>query len=145
MHLPRAMTGWVPEHHRLVFGQVVRFGVVGTLGFLVDSAVLLAAMALGAGPYGGRVVSYLAAATTTWAANRAWTFRGAGGGAAHQQWVRFLLVNLVGFALNYGAYALLVAFVPVVATYPLLGVAAGALVGMTGNFLLSRRYVFAVA
>ena len=57
----------------------------------------------------------------------------------------FLLVNLSGFALNYGTYALLVANVPAVAAYPVLGVAAGALVGMVGNFLLSRRYVFGAA
>ncbi|MGH8576331.1 MAG: GtrA family protein, partial [Gammaproteobacteria bacterium] len=49
-------------------GRFLRFGLVGTAGFVVDAAALTAAMAwLGLGPYGGRVVSYLAAATFTWA------------------------------------------------------------------------------
>ncbi|MFL1460985.1 GtrA family protein [Roseococcus sp. DSY-14] len=124
-----------------MIGQFLRFGVVGGVGFVVDAAVLLAAMALGLDKYSGRLLSYLAAVSTTFALNRAWTFRdrrsGEGGLAA--QWARFAALNLVGFAANYGTYALLVAFT---ATHPVLGVAAGALAGMGFNFALSRRYVF---
>lgn len=43
-------------------GQFLRFGLLGTAGFVVDAAALTAAMTwLGLGPYGARVVSYLAA------------------------------------------------------------------------------------
>ena len=130
-----------PERSRTAL-QFGRFGVVGTIGFLVDTAVLYAGMALGLGLYSGRAVSYVAAATTTWALNRAWTFRGQGGGPVMRQWALFLLVNLVGLACNYGTYAVLVATLPLAAAHPVIGVAAGALAGMIGNFLLSRRYVF---
>jgi putative flippase GtrA len=58
------------------------------------------------------------------------------------QWGRFLLVNLVGFAANYGTYAALLGTSPVVARHPVLGVAAGSLAGMMLNFALSRRLVF---
>lgn len=122
--------------------QFLRFGVVGTIGFVVDTAVLYAGLAIGLGLYGGRAISYLAAASTTWALNRAWTFRGQGDKPALQQWAIFLLVCLVGFACNYGTYAALVSSVPAVARYPVVGVAAGSLAGMIGNFLLSRRFVF---
>ena len=125
-----------------VLMEFLRFGVVGTIGFVVDTAVLYAGLALGLGLYGGRAVSYLVAATTTWALNRLWTFRGRGEGPAHQQWALFLLVNLIGFAMNYGTYAALIAFVPLVAAHPVLGVAAGAIAGMFGNFVLSRQLVF---
>lgn len=125
--------------------QFLQFGVVGTIGFVVDTAVLYVGLALGLGLYGGRAVSYLAAATTTWALNRAWTFRAAGQAPMARQWAVFVLVNLLGFACNYGTYALLVAGVPLVAAHPVLGVAAGSLAGMVGNFVLSRRYVFKVA
>jgi putative flippase GtrA len=127
-----------------VLMEFLRFGVVGTIGFVVDTAVLYAGLALGLGLYGGRAVSYLVAATTTWALNRLWTFRGRGEGPAHQQWALFLLVNLVGFAMNYGTYAALIIFVPLVAAHPVLGVAAGAIAGMFGNFVLSRQLVFRV-
>ncbi len=122
--------------------QFLRFGVVGTVGFVVDTAVLYGGLALGLGLYSGRAVSYVAAATTTWALNRAWTFRGQGDGPVARQWLLFLLVNLIGFACNYGTYAALVAGVPTVAANPVIGVAAGALAGMVGNFILSRRFVF---
>jgi putative flippase GtrA len=122
--------------------EFLRFGVVGTIGFIVDTAVLYAGLAFGLGLYGGRAVSYLLAATTTWALNRLWTFRGRGNGPVHQQWALFLLVNLLGFAMNYGTYAALIAYVPMVAAHPVLGVAAGAIAGMFGNFLLSRQLVF---
>lgn len=123
--------------------QFLRFGVVGVIGFVVDTAVLYAGLALGAGLYLGRAVSYVAAATTTWALNRAWTFRGRGAGApVHRQWLLFVVVNLGGFVLNYGTYALLVTFVPTVAAHPVLGVAAGAIAGMFANFALSRQIVF---
>jgi putative flippase GtrA len=126
--------------------QFLRFGVVGTAGFVVDTAVLYAGLALGLGLYSGRAVSYVAAASTTWALNRAWTFRDAGQGQPPlRQWALFLAINLVGFVFNYGTYAALIAFVPAVAAAPVLGVAAGALAGMVGNFILSRRFVFAAA
>ena len=136
---PEGMIG--PARFGLLM-EFLRFGVVGTIGFVVDTAVLYAGLALGLGLYGGRAVSYLVAATTTWALNRLWTFRGRGEGPAHQQWALFLVVNLVGFAMNYGTYAVLIAFVPVVAAHPVLGVAAGAIAGMFGNFVLSRQLVF---
>ncbi|MEI6159546.1 MAG: GtrA family protein [Roseococcus sp.] len=128
---------------RKLIEQFLRFGVVGTVGFLVDSAALLGMLALGLGPYGGRVVSYLAAASTTFALNRAWTFRTAKRDApVAAQWGRFVLLNLVGFAANYGTYAALIATTPLVAEYPVLGVAAGSVAGMFINFGLSRRFVF---
>ena len=122
--------------------EFLRFGVVGTIGFVVDSGVLYGMLWLGAGLYLGRAISYVAAATATWALNRAWTFRGRGGGPVHRQWALFVAVNLVGFALNYGTYAVMVASIPVVAAHPVLGVAAGSIAGMFTNFALSRRVVF---
>lgn len=132
----------VGPHRLRLAGEVLRFGVVGTVGFVVDAAVLTLAIAAGLGPWYGRAVSYLVGATTTFALNRAWTFRGAPRGGLVRQWALFLLVNLLGFACNYATYAALIALVPLVAAHPVLGVAAGSLAGMVGNFIMSRRFVF---
>ncbi|MFM2150996.1 MAG: hypothetical protein RLZZ187_3302 [Pseudomonadota bacterium] len=136
------LAGWIGRERSRTLLQFLRFGVVGTVGFLVDTAVLYAGLALGLGLYGGRALSYLAAASATFALNRAWTFRGQGEGRVARQWALFVVLNLVGFAFNYGTYAALVATVALVAQHPVIGVAAGSLAGMMGNFLLSRRYVF---
>ncbi|MES2709979.1 MAG: GtrA family protein [Pseudomonadota bacterium] len=131
-----------PQLRHLIF-EFLRFGVVGLAGFVVDTAVLYAGLHAGLGPYLARIPSYFCAASATFALNRAWTFRHRQGQApAHRQWMAFLLLNLAGFALNYGTYALLVATVPLVAAHPVIGVFAGALAGMTSNFWLARRLVF---
>ena len=128
-----------------LLGEVLRFGGVGIVGFLVDAGVLLAAIALGLGPWLGRLVSYLAAATTTYALNRAWTFRHRAGAGGAGQWARFLVVNLGGFAANYGAYAALLVLSETARSWPVLGVAAGSVAGLAVNFTLSRRFVFNAA
>jgi putative flippase GtrA len=124
-------------------GEIIRFGVVGVAGFVVDAGVLTLALLAGAGPWLGRVISYVAAATATFALNRGWTFRHADRSRpVTRDWGLFLAVNLVGFACNYGTYAALISGVPMMRDLPILAVAAGSLAGMVGNFVLSRRYVF---
>jgi putative flippase GtrA len=121
--------------------QFLMFGTVGVVGFLADTATVYA-LRRSLGLYGAGAAAYIVAATVTWLLNRLWTFRGLGGGGVHQQWARFLAVNLGGFVLNRGAYALLVTFVALCAEQPVYAVAAGAIVGMFLNFSLSRAVVF---
>ena len=122
-------------------GQFVRFAAIGAVAFFVDTAVLYVARAFGADLYLGRVASFLAAATFTWAFNRRYTFAGTGG-APLVQWGKFLGANAIGGVVNYAVYAALIAFVPVVHAHPVLGVAAGSLSGLVLNFVASRQWVF---
>ena len=55
--------------------EFLSFAVVGTIGFVVDLGVLYV-VAPTLGWYGGRVLSFLAAASVTWALNRRFTFAG---------------------------------------------------------------------
>ncbi len=121
--------------------QFLRFGTVGVVGFLIDTATVYSLRG-SLGLYGAGMVSYLVAATATWALNRCWTFRGRGEGPAHRQWAAFLTANLAGFALNRGTYAMLIATVPLCAAVPVIPVAAGAVAGMFVNFSLARSVVF---
>ena len=125
-----------------VISQFLRFGVVGTSGFLIDTAVVYGLKGR-LGLYGAGMVSYLVTASWAWALNRGWTFRGRGSGQAHHQWARYLLMNLLGLVLNRGTYAALVAGVPICATQPVLAVAGGAVAGMMVNFTVMRQVVFA--
>jgi putative flippase GtrA len=126
----------------IMASEFLRFGLVGVAGFVVDAGVLTLALALGLGPWLGRVLSYVAAASATFAMNRAWTFRTADQAQPARQWALFLTVNLSGFVCNYATYAALITLVPMVAANPVLGVAAGSVAGLAGNFLLARRFVF---
>lgn len=125
--------------------RFLTFGIIGAAGFVVDSAVLLFGMhVLGLDKYSARVFSYLVAATVTWIGNRKLTFADRPKAPRRKQWLKFLIVNLGGFAINYGTYAALVASVPFVGANPVLGVAAGAITGMFFNYFVSNRYVFRV-
>ena len=121
----------------------MRFAAVGVVGFFADSAALLfATRVLGFDLYSGRVFSFLVAATTTWALNRRFTF--ARGAPEHpaRQWLKFLGANALGGAVNYAIYAALITFEPVVAAQPVIGVAAGSLMGLTFNFTINKLWVF---
>lgn len=123
--------------------QMLRFGVVGTVGFLVDTAtVYLAHFRLGLDLYAAGALAYLTAATTTWFLNRQVTFPEARRQQAGRQWLRFIATQLAGFALNRGTYAVLVATVAAARAEPVIAVAAGSLAGMTVNFLAARFLVF---
>jgi putative flippase GtrA len=125
--------------------EVVRFGAIGTAAFFVDTATLYAMLAMGFGFYAGRAVSYLVAVTFTWYGNRRITFsasRAQGAAATAREWLTFVLANSIGGVVNYATYAALVANVGLVRGYPVLGVAAGSLAGMTVNYALSKFVVF---
>ena len=121
--------------------QFVRFGVVGLIGLIIDTATVYG-LRHALGLYGAGMVAYVAAASGNWVLNRIWTFRGHGSGPAHRQWAMFMVANLAGFVLNRGTYVLLVTFVAAAAAQPVIATAAGAVAGMFVNFRLSRRLVF---
>jgi putative flippase GtrA len=54
--------------------EFLRFGLVGVIGFAVDASTLAMMLMADAGVLRGRAVSYVAAASCTWALNRRWTF-----------------------------------------------------------------------
>lgn len=130
--------------HRTLKSQFVRFAAVGVAGLAVDTAVLYGVLALGAGLYSGRVVSYLAAATTTWALNRQFTFASREDENKLTQWAKFLAANALGGLVNYSVYAVLVANSPLVVTMPVIAVCAGSVAGLAVNFTLSRKFVFRI-
>jgi putative flippase GtrA len=129
------------------FRQFLRFGMVGAAGFLVDAGTLWTVRrVIDLDLYSARGISYLAAATATWALNRRYTFIAAPRRAALRQWLCFLIVNLGGGAVNYSTYAALIAFTPLAQLPawlgPTLAVGAGSLAGLAVNFVTSRRWVF---
>lgn len=119
--------------------RFLRFCAVGTLGFVIDAGVLLALTALaGFGPYGARVFSFLAAASATWWLNRRFTFA-VEHSASRREWAAYLGLMLLGAAVNYGAYALLITAWDLARSHLWIGVAAGSIAGLAVNFATSRR------
>lgn len=124
-----------------VLFQFMRFGLVGGLGFMVDTLVVYG-LRSSLGLYTVGLVSYVVAASVTWLLNRLWTFRSLSTGSVLRQWSLFMLANLSGFVLNRGTYAILITVSALAAEQPVIAIAAGAVAGMFVNFGMSRRLVF---
>lgn len=123
--------------------QIFLFAISGALGFAVDAGIVqFLVREFAFNPYGARVLSFLAAATTTWSFNRRYTFAGHSGGSRRRELLRYLIAMACGFALNYGAYAACLALWPLVHAWPAIGVAAGSIAGAVLNFLSSKYWIF---
>lgn len=139
--LPQPMQRWSTLVRLALTMQFLRFGMVGLLGLVLDTATVYGLRG-SLGLYGAGLAAYGVAASANWMLHRLWTFRGLGSGSAHRQWAMFMLTNLIGFTLNRGTYALLVTFVAAAAAQPVIATSAGAIAGLFVNFSLSRRLVF---
>jgi putative flippase GtrA len=140
--LPEPLRGLVTDARIRLLVQFGMFGIVGLIGFTIDTATVYA-LRHATGLYVAGMLAYFTAATGTWFFNRLWTFRGMTGTEPwYVQWFRFLLANLSGFVVNRGVYVILVTFVAAAAREPVIATFSGAVAGMTINFNLSRKMVF---
>jgi putative flippase GtrA len=135
-------------HLRLLHGmrrpanwlQLVRFGLVGSIGFAVNLAVYaLCVHLLGLDYHVAAVAAWLVAVMNNFILNRHWTFD-ASDGRVHFQAMRFLAVSLVAFGFS---LLLLTVFVEAagIAKVPAqaLAVAASMPLNFLGNKLWSFR------
>lgn len=121
--------------------KIIRFGIVGVVGFVVDSLVLKGFLLLSVNLYIGQVIAYFAAATVTWIINRKFTFRTVQK-PSWMEWVRYLGANALGGVLNYVTFVICTKASVVFHEYPYLAVAVGSLIGMVVNYTLSFFFVF---
>jgi putative flippase GtrA len=138
----------VRPHLRLLHGmrrpanwlQLVRFGLVGGIGFAVNLAVYAFCVhVLGVDYHVAAVIAWLVAVMNNFVLNRHWTFD-ARDGRVHFQAMRFLVVSLVAFGFS---LLLLTLFVEAagIAKVPAqaLAVAASMPLNFLGNKLWSFR------
>lgn len=144
---PRAAVVPRPLHRRVRHGmrqrrnwfQLVRFGVVGASGYVVNLGVFtLAVHPLSIGYRVAAVLAFLVSVLNNFWWNRHWTFDGRGGHAGFQA-ARFFVVSVVAFGFNYVVLVALVelAHVPKV---PAQALAIGAATPL--NFLGQKLWSF---
>lgn len=122
--------------------QFARFTAAGAVGYVVDVGLLYVLLALGAGYFSGRVISFLCAVWCTWIINRRVTFGAQRRPDAWREWWTYLPAMLPGAAVNYAIYSAIVLALPVHALVPGLAVTVGAVLGLIVNFAMARRLVF---
>lgn len=123
--------------------EILRFGVVGTAGFLADAGVLSLLLYWSMPPSWARLISFPIALSVTWLANRHWTFSEGRSRRPVQQYIRYATIQIAGASLNLAIYFSLIAMGGLFKTYPVLALAAGSVSAMFVNYYLSRRLAFA--
>jgi putative flippase GtrA len=124
--------------------EAALFAVGGVLGLLVDAGVVQLLVGWGKwNPYLARVLSFMLAATATWAWNRRLTFaHRASGRTQTAEWLHWLALMGVGGCVNYAVYAaLLLSFEPL-GRWPALPAAAGSAAAALVNFSTARGVLF---
>jgi putative flippase GtrA len=119
------------------WGQLVRFGLVGASGYVVNLAVFTVVLESGAHYLLAAALAFCVAWSSNFVCNKWWTFRRHGLTPA-QQGARYLLVSLVGLGLGLVIlHLLVVAGVREIAAQA-LAIASVFPVG----FILNRRWSF---
>ena len=128
---------------RASVGQFVRFGVVGSLGFLIDTALTLGLIrGLEWTPPLARVPAFLLASLATYALNRTWTFRSGKSVGFVAGWLRYVVSTVGSSMLNYLVYFQIVSLFGNSTWQIAVGIALGSLLGLLLNFTVSNKVVF---
>jgi putative flippase GtrA len=91
---------------QLLAHEVAKFGVVGSVGFVVQLGVQNALHAgLGVGPLTAVVIAYGVATVVTFVGNRHWAFKHRKGKGLGQEGMLFILLNVVGIFIQVGVVA----------------------------------------
>lgn len=142
LHRQHIPLGRPARRENRLTARLLRFGLVGTAGYLVDAGLLQTMVQWGGiNPFLARLGSFIAAATATWWLNRTYTFS-----ARHQasggEWLRYITAMTLGGLINYGAFAAALLWLPHPLRQPWLAVACGSLAGMAANYYTSSRFIF---
>jgi len=122
--------------------QVMRFGVVGAVGFVVDGGLLWLLISLDFDPYLARALSFPIAVIVTWALNRNWTFRETRDISRKGQFRRYFGVQTAGTLTNYAIYSAVIGLFGAAALTIFVAFALGSLIGSFINFFGARKVAF---
>jgi putative flippase GtrA len=141
------------QQFRHLVHEMGKFGAVGSVAYLVDSAILLALDAQGWEPLISKTVSTVVAATVAFAGNRFWTWRHRARSGLAREYGLFSVFNAIGLGISLACLGV---------TYHWLGTAwpgifqtslavfvsanvVGLGLGTVFRFWSYRRYVFPAA
>ncbi|MRI34821.1 hypothetical protein EOPP23_17730 [Endozoicomonas sp. OPT23] len=134
----QTMASWC----RATFQRFMKFGLVGGSGFVVDLGSYTLITLSGVPHLQARAASYWVAASWNWFWNRNYTFAHVPRQSKLRQWLKYLLMCLFSFVLNWGSYYLLTTYIEFFADYKRLGLVAGVAVGMFFNFTVASSVIF---
>jgi putative flippase GtrA len=124
--------------------ELMKFGVVGSVAFLVDLGLFNLLLQLTDKPLTSKTLSTVVATTVAYAGNRTWTFRLRSRSGLRREYVLFFLLNGVGLLIALTCLAVshyLLGFTSALADNIAANV-VGLGLGTTFRFWSYRRFVF---
>lgn len=128
-----------------MINQVIRFSIIGVIGFIVDASVLtLCYSTIKLNVYLSRFFSFSLAVLVTWLLNRKITFCVAEGRGQSKkaEYINYNLVQACGALMNLTIFSLLVSVNDLLLEYPVVPLAIAAVIAMIFNFLALKRWVY---
>ncbi|NOH79527.1 GtrA family protein [Vibrio sp. RE86] len=122
--------------------KLLRFALVGSIGFIADAFVFSVAfylVELALTP--ARLIAFICAATVTWLGNRRLTFSNQEPNR-FKQWLKFMLGASVSALPNFAMFKGTLWLLGEQGVIPMLALVAGILAGMVSNYLISAAWVF---
>ncbi|MCH2055960.1 MAG: GtrA family protein [Thalassotalea sp.] len=123
--------------------KVLKFAVIGVLGFVFDALFFYVFMAMIQAPMIARLIAFWLAASLTWWGNRQLTFaelkRASNGIGLVKQWWAYMCTAHLAGAANLASFYWLSLHYPIALAFCL-----GIIVGAMFNYLLSSRFVFQI-
>ncbi|MEK1875546.1 MAG: GtrA family protein [Rhizobium altiplani] len=120
--------------------KLLRFGIAGGLGFMVDAGVLAVLLHITPlGPFIARVIAIALAMAATWIFNRTFTFDRSGHSLAVEGF-RYGSVGVTAALVNYGLYSALLLRLPDL--QPLAAMVLSTAASTVFSFVGYSRFVF---
>lgn len=133
------LTQAIPALGHLTVRQFIKFSLVGVSNTLLDfSLYFILTRALLVHFLVANAIAFILAASWSYAANKAWTFRDTSRDMT-AQYTKFILISLVGLALNEGILSL---FVLLFGVPDLLAKALAVVIVVGWNFSANRAWTF---
>ncbi|MCE7576092.1 GtrA family protein [Aliivibrio fischeri] len=125
--------------------SLVKFALVGSVGFLVDSCIfMLFFNVLDVELVLARVIAFICAATTTWLGNRIFTFCSVNETSKDiwNEWKKAMLSAFISGVPNFATFILIVSLFGSRTPFVYIALCLGILSGMSCNYWLNSRWVF---
>ena len=123
--------------------QIIKFGIVGTIGFAADALVLLLFVEKFLFSIEvSRIFSFLFAVFVTWLINRRYTFKERKKYSKKKEYFYYLIIQTVGAGINYMIFIFLVKSNIFFEKNLIFALAIASLIAMFFNFFMLKRKLF---